>query len=117
MTLSQLRALGYRFNVHPGLWQVSSYMTEIAPSGQIFKSSWKVIASGNTVFPDAKVLNKTRIRHPGKLTFDGGRTFTLRLVAPIKGLSDRDPTMWTHMLKNQPEIVRAFVLERLKGNI
>lgn len=56
-------------------------------------------------------------RYPGKLVFDGGRIFTLRLSVNLKGLPTDDPLLWKELAEKQPDIVQAFVLERLKGNV
>jgi hypothetical protein len=56
-------------------------------------------------------------RYPGKLVFDGSRTFTLRLSVNLKGLPTEDPMLWKELAEKQPDIVQAFVLERLKGNV
>jgi hypothetical protein len=66
---------------------------------------------------DEHTLQVLEKKYPGKLHFDGGRIFTLHVTAPIKGLADKDPDMWKTMLKDKPEIVRAYVMGRLKGEI
>jgi hypothetical protein len=64
---------------------------------------------------DEYTLQVLEKKYPGRLQFDGGRIFTLQVQAPIRGLSEREPVMWHKMLEEKPELVRAFVLARLKG--
>lgn len=66
---------------------------------------------------DEYTLQVLEARYPGQLTFDGGRTFTLKLVTPVKGLSDNTPKMWKQLAKTHPDFVSKFVLERLRGNV
>lgn len=66
---------------------------------------------------DEHTLQVLEKKYRGKLQFDGGRVFTLTIDVPILGMMERDPTMWEKMVRDQPEIVQAFVLARLKGEV
>lgn len=66
---------------------------------------------------DEHTLQVLEKKYLGRLQFDGGRIFTLQVMAPILGLSEREPAMWKKMLKEKPEFIQAFVLARLKGEV
>ena len=66
---------------------------------------------------DEYTLQVMEKKYPNKLTFDGGRVFTLQLAIPIMGMPEKEPAMWAELLEKEPQLVSAFVLARLKGDI
>lgn len=64
---------------------------------------------------DEKSLQYLELKYPGKLQFDGGRTYTLTFMASLKGMPQDNPNMWEHLTNTEPELVHKFVLGRLMG--
>lgn len=65
---------------------------------------------------DEHTLQVLEKKYPGHLQFDGGRIFTLRVIAMVKGLAEREPSLWNAFLEERPELVQKFVLDRLRGD-
>jgi hypothetical protein len=65
---------------------------------------------------DEYTLQVLEKKYPGRLQFDGGRIFTHASPSTHQGIiGARARAMWHKMLEEKPELVRAFVLARLKG--
>lgn len=66
---------------------------------------------------DEYTLQVLERQYKHKLTFDGGRTFTLHnLIVPLKGAAENAPELW-EKIRTDEALVGKFVLARLKGEI
>ncbi len=91
-------------------------MKELIYTIAAIKPVSKTIAEFFIEIVDEHTLQVLEKKYPGHMTCDG-RTFTLKVTIPLRDMPERDPEMWETLLRDKPEVVQAFILERLRGNI